>query len=75
MSTPHPPARLWVQDCPLERNRPTALFTVMCYNVLCDRYATRQQYGYCPQWALSWDYRKKGIIDEIRHYRWGCSCG
>lgn len=42
------------------------LFTVMCYNVLCDKYATRQQYGYCPTWALSWEYRKKGILDEIR---------
>ena len=41
----------------------------MCYNVLCDRYATRQMYGYCPQWALNWEYRKKGILDEVRHYR------
>ncbi|KAG1681872.1 CCR4-NOT transcription complex subunit 6 [Nymphon striatum] len=40
----------------------------MCYNVLCDKYATRQLYGYCPNWALSWEYRKKGILDEIRHY-------
>ncbi|GBP14612.1 CCR4-NOT transcription complex subunit 6 [Eumeta japonica] len=44
------------------------IFTVMCYNVLCDKYATRQMYGYCPSWALEWDYRKKGILDEIRHY-------
>lgn len=34
----------------------------MCYNVLCDKYATRQMYGYCPSWALSWEYRKK-----VRH--------
>ncbi|CAG2114250.1 unnamed protein product, partial [Medioppia subpectinata] len=40
----------------------------MCYNVLCDKLATRQLYGYCPNWALQWDYRKKAIIDEIRHY-------
>ncbi|KAJ9581891.1 hypothetical protein L9F63_003750, partial [Diploptera punctata] len=44
------------------------IFTVMCYNVLCDKYATRQMYGYCPSWALEWEYRKKGILDEIRHY-------
>lgn len=37
----------------------------MCYNVLCDKYATRQLYGYCPSWALSWEYRKKGIMEEI----------
>ena len=43
----------------------TALFSVMCYNVLCDKYATRQLYGYCPSWALSWDYRKRSIMQEI----------
>uniref|UniRef100_A0A673M512 poly(A)-specific ribonuclease n=1 Tax=Sinocyclocheilus rhinocerous TaxID=307959 RepID=A0A673M512_9TELE len=41
------------------------LFSVMCYNVLCDKYATRQLYGYCPSWALHWDYRKKSIMQEI----------
>lgn len=46
----------------------TGIFTVMCYNVLCDKYATRQMYGYCPSWALEWEYRKKGIMDEIKHY-------
>lgn len=40
----------------------------MCYNVLCDKFATRQMYGYCPSWALEWEYRKKSILDEIRHY-------
>ncbi|CAL8322267.1 unnamed protein product [Lota lota] len=43
----------------------TATLTVMCYNVLCDKYATQQMYGYCPSWALSWEYRKKGIVEEI----------
>uniref|UniRef100_A0AAR2JNS5 poly(A)-specific ribonuclease n=1 Tax=Pygocentrus nattereri TaxID=42514 RepID=A0AAR2JNS5_PYGNA len=42
-----------------------ALFSVMCYNVLCDKYATRQLYGYCPPWALNWEYRKKAIMQEI----------
>ena len=45
-----------------------AIYTVMCYNVLCDKYATRQLYGYCPSWALNWEYRKKIILDEIRQY-------
>jgi CCR4-NOT transcription complex subunit 6 len=40
----------------------------MCYNVLCDKYATRQFYGYCPPWALSWEYRKKAILDDIKTY-------
>ncbi|EFN73660.1 CCR4-NOT transcription complex subunit 6 [Camponotus floridanus] len=50
------------------RKKQARIFTVMCYNVLCDKYATRQMYGYCPSWALDWEYRKKGILDEIRHY-------
>jgi len=68
VSASHPPSRPWIQLAPLDRSAPTALFTVMSYNVLCDRYATRNLYGYCPQWALNWEYRKKGILDEVRHY-------
>ncbi|XP_045487869.1 CCR4-NOT transcription complex subunit 6 isoform X1 [Pieris rapae] len=63
-----PPQRPWIPLTRPNRSRPTCIFTVMCYNVLCDKYATRQMYGYCPSWALEWDYRKKGILDEIRHY-------
>jgi len=39
--------------------------SVFCYNVLCDKYATRQLYAYCPSWALDWDYRKQQILKEI----------
>ena len=44
-----------------------AIFSVMSYNVLCEKYATKQLYGYCPTWALAWEYRRKGIMDEILH--------
>lgn len=37
----------------------------MSYNVLCERYATRPLYGYCPSWALTWEYRKQAILKEI----------
>lgn len=40
----------------------------MCYNVLCDKYATRQRYGYCPKWAMRWEYRRENILNEIRSY-------
>ncbi|VDP31942.1 unnamed protein product [Heligmosomoides polygyrus] len=43
-------------------------FTVLCYNVLCDKYATVNQYSYCPSWALNWEYRKMSIMKEIRNY-------
>ncbi|XP_036323888.1 CCR4-NOT transcription complex subunit 6-like isoform X1 [Rhagoletis pomonella] len=63
-----PPQRPWIPLAKPNKSRPACIFTVMCYNVLCDKYATRQMYGYCPSWALSWEYRKKAILDEIRHY-------
>ncbi|XP_058795090.1 CCR4-NOT transcription complex subunit 6-like [Phymastichus coffea] len=68
VNTGLPPQRPWIPLTRPNRSRPTCIFTVMCYNVLSDKYATRQMYGYCPSWALDWDYRKKGILDEIRHY-------
>jgi CCR4-NOT transcription complex subunit 6 len=46
ISTSPPPSRPWIQLAPLDRTAPTALFTVMCYNVLCDRYATRWEKYY-----------------------------
>ncbi|XP_061622853.1 CCR4-NOT transcription complex subunit 6-like isoform X2 [Phyllopteryx taeniolatus] len=59
------PERPWITLQERDQTVPTAAFTVMSYNVLCDKYATRQLYGYCPSWALSWEYRKKGIMEEI----------
>ncbi|XP_069482439.1 CCR4-NOT transcription complex subunit 6-like [Ambystoma mexicanum] len=61
------PQRPWINLKERDQNVPSASFTVMCYNVLCDKYATRQLYGYCPSWALNWEYRKKGIMEEIVH--------
>ena len=66
---PRPPQRPWIlTDQPVDRTKPSCMFTTMCYNVLCDKYATRQLYGYCPQWALNWDYRKHSILEELKAY-------
>uniref|UniRef100_A0A671WL21 poly(A)-specific ribonuclease n=1 Tax=Sparus aurata TaxID=8175 RepID=A0A671WL21_SPAAU len=65
LPTEQPPARSWISLQDPDRTWPSALFSVMCYNVLCDKYATRQLYGYCPSWALNWEYRKKNIMQEI----------
>jgi len=46
----------------------TVQFMVMCYNILCDKYCTRQLYSYCPPWALNWEYRRKVILEEIQQY-------
>lgn len=40
-------------------------FSVMCWNILYERYATAQMYGYTPSWALEWTYRRDLIWQEI----------
>ena len=48
--------------------RTSCLFSVMCYNVLSDKYCTRQMYGYSPSWCLRWEHRQRLIFDEIYTY-------
>lgn len=64
---PRPPDREWISlplpDQPRANSRAT--FNVMSYNILTDKLATRQLYGYCPSWALTWEYRKQAILKEI----------
>lgn len=59
-----PPERQWI-ELGQKPNPDTTTYSVFCYNVLCDKYATRQLYGYCPSWALDWNYRKAQILREI----------
>ena len=62
-----PGEREWVPvepDPPAQKPTPPT-FTVMCYNVLCEKYATAQIYGYTPSWALAWEYRKDLVLQEI----------
>lgn len=67
-----PPERPWLtiepDALPQPDKRPEETFSLMCYNVLCDRYATPQLYGYTPSWALSWEYRKELILQEVLLY-------
>lgn len=41
-------------------------FKALTYNILCERYATPQLYGYVAERVLSWSYRRSLILDEIR---------
>uniref|UniRef100_A0A0M3I1G6 poly(A)-specific ribonuclease n=1 Tax=Ascaris lumbricoides TaxID=6252 RepID=A0A0M3I1G6_ASCLU len=68
VNTLAPPDRQWVMIRHADPERPIATFTVLCYNVLCDKYASSNLYSYCPSWALNWEYRKAAILKEIRHY-------
>lgn len=63
------PHRQWVQ-VPPENQAPQSELSifVMTYNILSDKYATSQQYGYCPSWALEWNYRKGTILNEILRF-------
>lgn len=38
---------------------------VFSWNILCDKYATQQTYGYTPSSALAWDYRREKILEEL----------
>ncbi|KAL3114948.1 hypothetical protein niasHT_011384 [Heterodera trifolii] len=68
INTAPPPERQWITIRHVEPDKPIATFTVLCYNVLCDKYASTNMYSYCPQWALNWEYRKQYIVKEICHY-------
>ena len=49
-------------------------FTLFCYNTLCEKYAVPQTYAYTPSWALSWDYRKDLLLQDILNYNADIVC-
>ena len=68
-----PPERDWVtvepDSFPNVLNKPPEpTFSILSYNILCEHMATPQMYGYTPSWALSWDYRKELILQEVLNY-------
>ncbi|KAI8804300.1 Endonuclease/exonuclease/phosphatase [Cladochytrium replicatum] len=68
--SPSPPEREWIT---LEEEAPPGThtadtFTILCYNMLSEKYATAQAYAYTPSWALAWDYRKDLLLQEILTY-------
>ncbi|KAI8612998.1 Endonuclease/exonuclease/phosphatase [Chytriomyces sp. MP71] len=71
---PQPAEREWItMDESFTQSDPNA-FTVLCYNTLCDKYATPQAYPYTPSWALAWDYRKELILEELLNYNADILC-
>ena len=49
-------------------------FSVLCYNILCEKYATTSMYGYTPSWALNWEYRKELVLQEVVGYEADVLC-
>ncbi|KAI9728337.1 MAG: Glucose-repressible alcohol dehydrogenase transcriptional effector [Chrysothrix sp. TS-e1954] len=40
-------------------------FSIMSYNILCDKYVTDTLYGYTPRTALEWHNRREVILGEV----------
>lgn len=49
-------------------------FTLLSYNTLCQHYATPKMYRYTPSWALSWDYRRDKLKEQIISYQADVVC-
>ena len=62
---PPPSERDWIvlDDTPVS---PHEKVSALSYNILCEKYASQSQYGYTPSAALSWDYRKAAVLEELR---------
>lgn len=43
-------------------------FTLLSYNILAEKYASPQMYGYVPSWYLPWEYRKLQVLHEVLSY-------
>ncbi|KAL3515743.1 hypothetical protein ACH5RR_022645 [Cinchona calisaya] len=45
-------------------------FKVLSYNILADLYNRREVYGSrgCPAWALTWEYRRRNLLEEMLSY-------
>lgn len=52
----------------LNRDLSKRSFTILSYNTLCQHYATPKMYRYTPSWALSWDYRRNKLTEQILSY-------
>ncbi|KAI3426985.1 hypothetical protein D9Q98_006929 [Chlorella vulgaris] len=65
---PCPPRRVLVPMTPAKPSVSKGKFTLLSYNLLADLYATGDQFGYCPPWALAWPYRRLNLLKELLGY-------
>jgi len=63
---PPPPVRTERDWISVDRSDRQGLhFSCVCYNVLAEQYANGVMYGYCPDWALTWEYRREAVLREL----------
>lgn len=64
-----PPDREWItieaDGISLESNPSQESFTLLSYNILAEMAASSSLFGYAPSWAMTWEYRKELILQEI----------
>ena len=60
-----PNGRDWLE---LDNSPAAETLSAVSYNILCDRAATQSLYGYTASIALTWDYRKMVILQELNDY-------
>ncbi|AMD18852.1 HBL050Wp [Eremothecium sinecaudum] len=58
----------------LSRDLVKKSFTLLSYNTLCQHYATPKMYRFVPSWALSWDYRREKLKEEVLNYQTDIIC-
>ncbi|KAG6891569.1 hypothetical protein C0992_003596 [Termitomyces sp. T32_za158] len=77
---PPPPKRLLknllspAEEDALHADPATETISVLTYNILCEKYATEKLYGYTPAWALTWDYRKGLVLEELKSHETDFLC-
>ena len=52
----------------LDDSEAAETFTVLDWNILCDKYASKALYSYTPARALQWEYRRDLILEEIKNH-------
>lgn len=68
------PSRPMIHMKPLKPTVKRGRFTVLSYNLLADLYASAEQFGYCPTWALHWPYRRANLLRELVSYNADIMC-
>ncbi|KAF8411464.1 hypothetical protein HHK36_004015 [Tetracentron sinense] len=58
----------------VSRSSGAGTFSVLSYNVLSDIYANMGLHSYCPEWALTWEYRRQNLLREITGYKADILC-
>ncbi|OQV15343.1 CCR4-NOT transcription complex subunit 6 [Hypsibius exemplaris] len=68
--------RDWIQKASSEVPEGSLGITlrIMSYNILAEQYATKKLYPHCPAWALSWQYRRERIREDMEHYAPDIAC-